>query len=110
MKPKLAPVMLLGLVALASAALAADPLTGDYSARVRGQDYELVLRSDDGRIYEGYLRIDTRSLPLDARRFGDRLVGRAGRADEAVGLIVESRGMGLLLQIDDEPPLFLRRR
>lgn len=110
MKPKLAPAMLLGLVALASVALAADPLAGDYFARVRGHDYELVLRSDDGRIYEGYLRIDARSRPVDARRFGERLVGRAGRAGDAVGLVVEYRGMGLLLRIDDEAPLFLRRR
>lgn len=110
MKPKLATVMLLGFVALASAAPAADPLAGDYFARARGHDYELSLRSDDGRVYEGVLRIDTRSRPLDARRFGDRLVGRAGRAGDAVGLIVESRGMGLLLRIDDEPALFLRRR
>ena len=110
MKPKLTPVTLLALVALANAALAADPLAGDYFARARGHDYELSLRSDDGRSYEGYLKIDSRSRPLDARRFGDRLVGRAGRAGDAVGLVVESRGMGLLLRLGDDPPLFLRRR
>ncbi len=110
MKPTIAPVALLLLVWLADAALAGDPFAGDFVARARGHDYELFLRSDEGRIFEGYLRMDARSRPLDARRFGDRLVGRAGRGDDAVGLVVEVRGMGLLLRIDDEPPLFLRRR
>ncbi len=110
MKPSFAPVIMLLLVSLSNTVLAIDPFADEFAARARGHDYELSLRSDGGRIYEGYLRIDDRSRPLDARRFGDRLVGRAGRAGDAVGLVIETRGMGLLMRLGDEPPLFLRRR
>ncbi len=104
------PVLLLLLLSLTDAVTAADPLAGDYFARARGHVYELSLRSDDGRVFEGILRIDDRLRPVDARRFGERLVGRAGRAADAVGVVAELQGMGLLLHLDDEPPLFLRRR
>ncbi len=110
MKSSFVVVVMSLLVSLSNAVLAMDPFAGDFIARTRGHDYELSLRSDDARAYEGLLRIDDQSRPLDARRFGDRLVGRAGRAGDAIGMVVEARGMGLLLRLDGAPPMFLRRR
>ena len=109
---KFAPAVLLlaWLIAPAVASRADDPLAGDYVARAGATGYELSLRSGDGRIYDGILRVDGVTRALEARRFGDRILGRAGDSAESVSIVVELRGMGVLLQLDGGPPVFLRRR
>ncbi len=109
---KLASAILLTawLVALPAASRADDPLTGEFVARSGVLDYDLSLRSDDGKIYEGYLRVDGEARALGARRFGDRILGRVGGSADGVAIVVELRGMGVWLRLDGAPPVFLRRR
>ncbi len=110
MKLAAAVLVVAWLIAPASASCADDPLAGDYVARAGATGYELSLRSDDGRVYDGYLRVDGVTRALEARRFGDRILGQADNSIDSVAIVVEPRGMGVLLRLDGAPPVFLRRR
>ncbi len=94
----------------ADPARAGDPFAGRFVAHHAGERIELELEIVAAGGYEGVLRRDGETLLLQARRFGDRLVGRIGDETGGIAILVEARGMGISIRLDDGVPLFLRRR
>ena len=98
------------LALLPAAARAEDAFTGRFAGHYGGERIELEIELIGAGRYEGALRRGDEILLLQARRFGDRLVGRVGNETAGVAVLVEARGMGIALQIGEDAPFFLRRR
>ncbi len=97
------------LVLLFTDAAAADLFTGEFSGTLDGKVYQLSISGFARGQYEGKFRSDGETLPLTARRFGDRIAGQIGFADLGSGFLAQLQDGGLLLQHEDGKVIFFRR-
>ena len=97
------------LVLLFAEAAAADLFTGEFSGTLDGKAYQLSISGFARGQYEGELRSGGETLPLNARRFGDRIAGQIGVADLSFGFLAQLQGGGLLLQYEDGKVIFFKR-
>ena len=92
-----------------SAATAADPFSGNFIAGLDGEKYRLEIAAFSRGQYDGEYRVANKRLPLEARRFGDRIAGRVGVGDSGFGFSAQLREGGLLWH-DEKGRLMLFRR
>ena len=97
------------LVLLFTEAAAADLFTGEFSGSLDGKLYQLSIFGFARGQYDGEFRSDGERLPLNARRFGDRLAGQIGVGDLSSGFLAQVQNGGLLLQHEDGRVIFFRR-
>ena len=97
------------LVLLFTEAAAADLFTGEFSGSLDGKVYQLSISGFAGGQYEGEFRSGGETLPLNARRFGDRIAGQIGIANLRSGFLAQLQDGGLLLQHEDGKVIFFRR-
>lgn len=97
------------LVLLFSEAADADFFTGEFSGSLDGKLYQLSISGFASGQYEGEIHAGGESLPLNARRFGDRIAGQIGIADLRSGFLAQVQDGGLLLQHEDGKVIFFKR-
>ena len=89
-------------------AMAADPYAGRFVGIYGGEEYRLTLEAAGTYRYEGDIVIGGESLPLVARRFGERISGQAGGGDAGFTFNAEFSGEVLLLRDADGRVIQLR--
>ena len=94
---------------VAAGIAAADLFTGDFSGRLDGEVYRLTISGYAGGQYEGSYRVGGEVMPLNARRFGDRIAGQIGVAGFKFGFTAQIQDGGLLLH-DENGRIVLFRR
>ena len=94
------------LVLLPVESAAADAYTGSFSGWLEGEEYQLSISQNDTGQYQGELRVAGVVLPLDARRFGDRIAGRIGGADGSFEFVAKLQGNALVFE--DEEGVMIR--
>jgi hypothetical protein len=87
----------------------ADSFTGSFSGKMEGEQYQLTIRSETTGQYAGELRVAGEAVPLNARRFGDRIAGQIGNAADGFGFVAQIQGNGLLLQDEDGEIIVFKR-
>ena len=97
------------LVLLSIESVIADPYTGTFTGLLEGEEYQLSISGNGGGQYEGKLRVDGLIMSLNARRFGDRIAGRIGVADDSFEFVAKLQGSALLLQDEDGVSILFRR-
>ena len=97
------------LVLLSIESVIADPYTGTFTGLLEGEEYRLSISGNGGGQYEGKLRVDGVIMPLNARRFGDRIAGQIGIADDSFEFVANLQGSALLLQDEDGVSILFRR-
>lgn len=97
------------LVILCMEAAAADLFTGEFSASRDGETYHLSISGFASGQYDGVYRTGSEKLPLNARRFGDRIAGQIGIADLRFGFLAEVQNGGLLMQYEDGNVILFKR-
>ena len=97
------------LVLLFTDSAAADLFTGDFTASLDGQVYQLSISGFAGGQYDGEYRVRGENLPLSARRFGDSIAGQIGIADFRFGFLAQEQNGGLLLKYEDGTVILFRR-
>lgn len=90
-------------------AAASDPFTGEFSGSLDGKDYRLSISGFASGQYEGEFYAEGERLPLNARRFGDRIAGQIGIADHRSGFLAELQAGGLLLKYEDGRVILFKR-
>jgi len=100
---------LLLLVLIFTEAAAADLFTGEFTGLLDGKVYQLSISGFAGGQYEGEFHAAGENLPLNARRFGDRIAGQIGIADHSFGFLAQVQDGGLLLQYEDGKVILFKR-
>jgi len=88
---------------------AADLFTGEFTAKLEGEVYHLSISGHARGQYDGIYRVGGESMPLNARRFGDRIAGQIGIADLKFGFMAQIQDGGLLLH-DEKGRMVMFRR
>ena len=98
------------LLMLGSTRAAADLFEGEFYTQVGKQRYQMTVKRVSGSGYEGIIQVDGIGLmQIDARRFGDRLVGRLNDSSGGQGFIAEMSAGAPVLQLEDGQTLVFRR-
>ncbi len=97
------------LVLLFVDSAAADLFTGEFTGSLDGEVYQLSISGFAGGQYEGEYRAGGENLPLNARRFGDRIAGQIGIADLRFGFLAQVQNGGLLLQYENGKVILFKR-
>ena len=100
--------LLLLLLGIGSAA--ADLFTGEFTGSLDGEVYQLSISGFAGGQYEGEYQAGGENLPLNARRFGDRIAGQIGIADMRFGFLAQVQNGGLLLQYENGKVILFKRK
>ena len=87
----------------------ADYFNGDFTGFVDGEIYLLTISGYAGGQYEGEYRAGGEILPLNARRFGDRIAGQIGVAGFKFGFIALQQNGGLLLHNENGKVILFKR-
>jgi hypothetical protein len=98
-KPARLGYLLLLLLGIES--VIADAYTGTFTGWLEGEEYQLTIAQDDNGLYAGELQVAGVVLSLNARRFGDRIAGQVGGADESFGFVANLQGSALIFE-DEE--------
>lgn len=102
-------VVYLWLALLAISSASADPFVGSFVGQLYGEEYRLSLQTSGEGKYRGALSAGGESLPLEARRVGERLVGQMGIADEGFHFVCQIQGATLVLQDEDGETIVFHR-
>lgn len=88
---------------------AADLFTGEFIGSFDGEEYRLSIHGFARGQYEGEYRAKGERLPLNARRFGDRIAGQIGIAEFKLGFVAQIQDGSLLLHSEDGKIILFRR-
>lgn len=78
-----------------------DPYVGHFGGELNGQQYRVVIDKISASTYDGLLRIDGEKMQLDARRYGELLVGRLASETAQYGFRARVQGAAFIMEIDD---------
>ncbi len=97
------------LLLLCSETVAADLFTGHFIGQLDGEVYQLSITGYARGQYDGIYRAGGEPMPLNARRFGDRIAGQIGIADLKFGFMAQIQDGGLLLHDENGRVIMFRR-
>ena len=86
-----------------------DPFVGFFSAELDGRRYQLAIDRVSSTTYDGLLQIHAVRLQLDARRFGERVVGILRSHSVELRFGAQLEGSALVLQTEDGRRVVLLR-
>lgn len=106
-KPARLGYLLLLLLCIES--VIADAYTGTFTGWLEGEEYQLTIVQDDSGLYAGELQVAGVVLSLNARRFGDRIAGQVGVADESFGFVANLQGSALIFEDEEGVSIRFKR-
>ena len=109
MKKAQAVGFILVLVWLATGIAQSDPLVGYFSGEVDGIQYQATIERFSSTTYDGLLQIDSDTMQLDAKRYGERFGGLLRNNSVELRFRAELRGSALILEIEDGRRVILWR-
>ncbi|MDH3858813.1 MAG: hypothetical protein OEV07_12535 [Gammaproteobacteria bacterium] len=109
MNRKLARLGYLLLVLLSVESAIADAYTGTFSGWLEGEEYQLSISQNETGQYQGELQVAGVVLLLNARRFGDRIAGQIGGADESFGFVANLQGSALIFEDEEGVTITFQR-
>ncbi|MDH3635521.1 MAG: hypothetical protein OES20_12560 [Gammaproteobacteria bacterium] len=109
MNRKLARLGYLLLVLLSVESAIADAYTGTFSGWLEGEEYQLSISQNETGQYQGELQVAGVVLLLNARRFGDRIAGQIGGADESFGFVANLQGSALIFEDEEGVSITFQR-
>ncbi len=86
-----------------------DHFNGDFTGSLDGVVYQLSISGYATGQYQGEYRAEGEILPLNARRFGDRIAGQIGVAGFKFGFIALQQNGGLLLHNENGKVILFKR-
>ena len=86
-----------------------DQFNGDFTGSLDGRVYQLTISGYAGGQYEGEYHAGGEILPLNARRFGDRIAGQIGVAGFRIGFVARQEDGGLLLHKENGKVILFKR-
>ncbi len=78
-----------------------DPYIGHFGGELNGQQYRVDIDKVSATSYDGLLQIDDEKMQLDARRYGEFLIGRLASETAQFGFRARVQGGALIMEIDD---------
>jgi len=81
---------------------------GCLVADLVGRRYRVNIERVNASSYDGILQIDGDPMQLDARRYGERIIGRLRNHSEEIGFRARFEGGILLMQTEDGRRIIFR--
>ena len=101
--------ILLVLVSIETVVGDTDVFNGNFTGSLDGEVYQLSISGYAGGQYEGLYSAGGEIMPLNARRFGDRIAGQIGIADFRFGFMAQIQPGGLLFRNEDGREILFKR-
>jgi len=109
MNRRLASIGYLLLLLLSIDSALSDAYTGSFTGMLDGEQYQLSISQNESGQYNGELRAAGVVLSLNARRFGDRIAGQIGGADDYFDFVAHLQGNALIFQDEEGVSILFRR-